>query len=83
MANVSDAFQIETRIKHDLSITFPLVAGDQSLNVGTLVTLSVKSIYIGHGVKNSVAEGFMRKGGASPTATGVKSGNDPVMFLGR
>ena len=35
MANVS--VQIETRIKHDLSLSFQSVAGDESLNVGTLV----------------------------------------------
>ena len=40
MANVS--VQIETRIKHDLSLSFQSVAGDESLNVGTLVKSSIK-----------------------------------------
>jgi hypothetical protein len=38
MANVSVAVEIETRIKHDLSIVFQAVASDQTLNVGTLLT---------------------------------------------
>jgi hypothetical protein len=42
MANVSVAVEIETRIKHDLSITFQAVASDQSLNVGTLLAFNVK-----------------------------------------
>jgi hypothetical protein len=35
MANVSGGVQIETRIKHELSIPFQSVAGDRSVNVGT------------------------------------------------
>jgi hypothetical protein len=42
MANVS--VQIETRIKHDLSLSFQAVAGDESLNVGTLVGEYMKSV---------------------------------------
>jgi hypothetical protein len=37
MANVSGAVQIETRIKHELSLPFQSVAGEQSINVGTLL----------------------------------------------
>jgi hypothetical protein len=37
MASVNGAAQIETRIKHELSIPFQSVAGDRSLNVGTLL----------------------------------------------
>ena len=43
MANVS--VQIETRIKHDLSLSFQSVAGDESLNVGTLVFPKLKKTY--------------------------------------
>jgi len=38
MANVSGAVQIETGIKHGLSIPFQSVAGEQSIDVGTLLT---------------------------------------------
>jgi len=37
MANVSGAVQIETGIKHGLSIPFQSVAGEQSIDVGTLL----------------------------------------------
>ena len=37
MANVSGGVQIETKRKHELSIPFQSVTGDQSLNVGTLL----------------------------------------------
>jgi len=37
MANISGAVQIETKKNHELSISLQSVAGDQSLNVGTLV----------------------------------------------
>ena len=37
MANVSGAVQIETEIKHGLSIPFQSVAGEQSIDVGTLL----------------------------------------------
>jgi len=37
MANVSRDVQIETTTKHDLSLPFQSVAGNESLNVGTLV----------------------------------------------
>ena len=37
MANLSGTVQIETRIKHDLSIAFQSVVGELSINVGTLV----------------------------------------------
>src|SRR5450759_2335796 len=37
MANVSSAVQIETGIKHGLSIPFQSVAGEQSIDVGTLL----------------------------------------------
>ena len=40
MASISGAVQIETRIKHDLSIAFQSVVGEQSINVGTLVIQS-------------------------------------------
>jgi hypothetical protein len=42
MANVSGAVQIETGIKHGLSIPFQSVAGEQSIDVGTLLTESIK-----------------------------------------
>jgi hypothetical protein len=41
MANVSGAVQIETEIKHGLSIPFQSVAGEQSIDVGTLLTPDV------------------------------------------
>src|SRR3972149_238379 len=58
MANVS--VQIETRIKHDLSLSFQSVAGDESLNVGTLV----KSIFcqrqqFGDGGQVPIGIGYM------------------------
>jgi hypothetical protein len=37
MANVSGAVQIETGIKHRLSIPFQSVAVEQSIDVGTLL----------------------------------------------
>jgi hypothetical protein len=37
MANVSVGVQIETKTKHELSIPFQSVAGNRSLNVGTLL----------------------------------------------
>lgn len=37
MVNLSGTVQIETRIKHDLSIAFQSVVGELSINVGTLV----------------------------------------------
>jgi hypothetical protein len=39
MANVSGAVQIETGIKHRLSIPFQSVAVEQSIDVGTLLML--------------------------------------------
>ena len=41
MTNISSTVQIETRIKHDLSIAFQSVVGELSINVGTLVILSL------------------------------------------
>jgi len=38
MTNANGAVQIETRVKHEFSISFQLVADEQSINVGTLVT---------------------------------------------
>jgi hypothetical protein len=37
MANVSGAVQIETGMKHRLTIPFQSVAGKQSIDVGTLL----------------------------------------------
>jgi hypothetical protein len=37
MTNANGAVQIETRVKHEFSILFQLVADEQSINVGTLV----------------------------------------------
>jgi len=37
MTNANGAVQIETRVKHEFSISFQLVADEQSINVGTLV----------------------------------------------
>jgi hypothetical protein len=42
MANVSGAVQIETGIKHGLSIPFQSVAGEQSIDVGTLLLFDIK-----------------------------------------
>ena len=42
MANVSGAVQIETEIKHGLSIPFQSVAGEQSIDVGTLLIAYLK-----------------------------------------
>ena len=39
MTNANGAVQIETRVKHEFSISFQLVAGEQSINVGTLLDL--------------------------------------------
>src|ERR1035437_6230165 len=44
MANVSGAVQIETGIKHGLSIPFQSVAGEQSIDVGTLLRVSISLI---------------------------------------
>jgi hypothetical protein len=41
MANVSGAVQIETEIKHGLSIPFQSVAGEQSIDVGTLLMITI------------------------------------------
>jgi hypothetical protein len=41
MANVRGGVQIETRRKYELSIPFQSVTGDQSLNVGTLLTFGL------------------------------------------
>jgi len=41
MANVSGAVQIETGIKHGLSIPFQSVAGEQSIDVGTLLIIGI------------------------------------------
>jgi len=49
MAKVSGAVQIKTRIKHDLLLPFQSVAGDRSLNVGTLLCPSKI-----HGPKDAV-----------------------------
>src|ERR1035437_1967067 len=43
MANVSGAVQIETRIKHEFSIPFQSVAGEQSIDVGTLLMALLSS----------------------------------------
>ena len=43
MANVSGAVQIETEIKHGLSIPFQSVAGEQSIDVGTLLLETMKA----------------------------------------
>jgi len=40
MTNANGAVQIETRVKHEFSISFQLVAGEQSINVGTLLARS-------------------------------------------
>jgi hypothetical protein len=37
MANVSGAVQIETGMKHGLTISFQSVASEQSIDVGTLL----------------------------------------------
>jgi len=42
MANISGAVQIETGIKHRLSIPVQSVAVEQSIDVGTLLALDVK-----------------------------------------
>jgi hypothetical protein len=39
MANISGAVQIETGIKHGLSIPVQSVAVEQSIDVGTLLTI--------------------------------------------
>lgn len=39
MANVSGIVQIETKVNHDFSIAFQSVVAEQSVNVGTLVSL--------------------------------------------
>jgi hypothetical protein len=44
MANVSGAVQIETGIKHGLSIPFQSVAGEQSIDVGTLLIICISNI---------------------------------------
>ena len=44
MANISGDVQIETRIKHDLPIAFQSVVGEQSINVGTLVSGDVNQV---------------------------------------
>jgi hypothetical protein len=44
MANVSGAVQIETGIKHGLSIPLQSVAGEQSIDVGTLLILEALSL---------------------------------------
>jgi MFS family permease len=46
MANVSGAVQIETGIKHGLSIPFQSVAGEQSIDVGTLLIINMKASLI-------------------------------------
>jgi hypothetical protein len=43
MANVSGAVQIETGIKHGLSIPFQSVAVEQSIDVGTLLNTDIGS----------------------------------------
>ena len=44
MANISDEVQIETRTEHELSNQFQSVMGDQSFNVGTLLSCNDSSI---------------------------------------
>jgi hypothetical protein len=41
MANISGAVQIETGIKHGLSIPVQSVAVEQSIDVGTLLSLHI------------------------------------------
>jgi hypothetical protein len=52
MANISGAVQIETGIKHRLSIPVQSVAVEQSIDVGTLLTQFIK------GARDSVLHGL-------------------------
>ena len=59
MANVSRRVQIETKQKHDLSISFQSVAGNKWLNVGPRVGFAEEAIALQNEIHGLFEQWFM------------------------
>jgi len=84
MANVSGAVQIETGIKHGLSIPFQSVAGEQSIDVGTLLTApGVPKVALLNAWSANHSAGFGWKAPVAKLAPCVGSTVNPLVCLKR